>query len=139
MAKALLLPSSEKPPDLPTVPTPSRGMGIVQLDTGRVSPAVGGSIDSVRREIDDAFLDMKTFVNRQPDEIMRLCGGHSARLSEIRLHIQRVEDFQREWRPIRLREIEPALEQLQTQYQIASRLQSCLELDWKMETGGAHT
>lgn len=96
---------------------------------------VGGSIDTVRKEIDDAFADMKTFHNLEPDEIMRLCGGQSARLSEIRVRIQRVEDWQREWKNIRVREIEPALEELERQYTIASRLHSVRELDWKMESG----
>jgi uncharacterized membrane-anchored protein len=106
------------------------------LDTSRVFPEVGGSIDSVRGEIDDAFLDMKTFVNREPDEIMRLCGGHSARLAEIRVRIQRIEDFHRQWKPIRVREVEPTLEQLQNQFQVASRLHSVREHDWRVETGG---
>jgi hypothetical protein len=64
-----------------------------------------------------------------------MSGGHSARLSELRVKIMRVEDFRQEWRPIRTREIEPALEELQRQYQIASRLHSVRELDWKMESG----
>jgi hypothetical protein len=113
--------------------TPSQGMGVVPLDTSRVFLEVGGSIDSVRDEVDDAFKDMNTFLNREPDEIMRMCGGHSARLAEIRLRIHRIEDFHRQWRPIRLREIEPALDQLQNQYRIASRLHSCREFDWKVE------
>jgi hypothetical protein len=114
---------------------PAQGMGLVPLDTSRVFPEVGGSIDSIRDEIDDAFKDMNTFLNLEPDEIMRMCGGHSARLAEIRVRIQRIEDFHRQWRPIRIREIEPTLDQLQNQYQIASRLHSCRELDWKMESG----
>jgi hypothetical protein len=96
---------------------------------------VGGSIDTVRKEIDDAFDDMKTFYQLEPDEIMRMCGGHSARLSEIRVRIQRTEDWNREWRAVRMNEIEPALDELERQYTIASRLHSVRELDYKMETG----
>lgn len=96
---------------------------------------VGGSIDTVRREIDDAFEDMKTFHNLEPDEIMRMCGGHSARLSEIRVRIQRTEDWNREWRAVRMNEVEAAISELERQYMIASRLHSVRELDFKMETG----
>lgn len=131
--------SSSRHVELVTMPSaaspPAGQQRVAGLDTSQVSVDVGGSIDSVRGEIDDAFKDMATFLNRQPDEIMRMCGGHSARMAELRVRIQRVEDFQRQWRSVRTREIEPLQAELGNQYQIASRLQSCLELDWKMESG----
>ena len=108
------------------------------FDLDKVDASVGGSIESVRAEIDDAFKDMKTFFNREPDEIMRLCGGHSARLAELRVRIQRIEDFHRQWKAVRVREIEPALDQLRNQYEIASRLHSVREFDFKLE-GGQHS
>lgn len=105
-------------------------------DISQVNQVVGGSIASVRAEIDDAFADMKKFHNQEPDEVMRLCGGHSARLAELRNRIQRVEDFDRQWKNVRTREIEPAVQELANQFQIASRLLSARELDWKLESGG---
>lgn len=105
------------------------------LDTSVTDPVVGQSIDSVRAEVDDAFADMKTFLNREPDEIMRMAGGHSARLSELRVRVMRIEDFRREWKSVRTRELEPTLEELERQYTIASRLHSVRELDFKMEAG----
>lgn len=105
------------------------------LDTSIFDQVVQGSIDSVRVEIDDAFADMKEFHNREPDECMRLAGGHSARLSELRVRIQRIEDFRREWKSIRTREIEPTLEELERQWRNASRLHSVRELDYRMEAG----
>lgn len=105
------------------------------LDTTIVDPTVGGSIDDVRAEIDDAFMDMKTFHNLEPDECMRMCGGHSARLSELRVRIERIEDWKREWKSVRTRELEPTLEELERQWRNASRLHSVRELDWKMESG----
>lgn len=105
------------------------------LDTSVQSDMVGASIDDVRTEVDDAFADMKTFHNREPDEIMRLSGGHSARISELRVRVMRIEDFQREWKSVRTRELEPCLEELERQFTIASRLHSVRELDWKMESG----
>ena len=106
----------------------------VGLDTTTVFPGLG-SIDSVRGEVDDAFADMATFHNIEPDEIMRLVGGHSARLSELRVRIQRVEDFHRQWKGVRTREIELALDELAKQFQVASRLLTVRELDFKMESG----
>lgn len=105
------------------------------VDTSQWNDTVGGSIDSVRTEVDDAFADMKTFHNLNPDECMRLAGGHSARLSELRVRIFRIEDRLREWKSVRTNEIEPALEELERQWRNSSRLQSVRELDYKMESG----
>lgn len=106
-----------------------------RLNTADVDPTVDASIDQVRGEIDDAFADMRDFYTKEPDEIIRLCSGHSARLSELRVRIQRVEDMRREWRNVRTREIEPALEELERQYVSASRLHSIRELDFRMAGG----
>lgn len=95
-----------------------------------------GSIDSVRKEIDDVFSDMREFHNTEPDEVMRYCAGHRARLAEIRVLIQRIEVIHRQWRPVRTNEIEPVLEELKEQFSIASRIISVRELDWRMEGAG---
>lgn len=115
--------------------TPTAAPPLRALNTEEVNLVVGGSIDSVRAEVDDAFADMKTFHNREPDEIMRMAAGHSARLSELRVKIMRIEDFRQEWRGVRQRDVEPALEELQRQFTVASRLHSVRELDWRMESG----
>ena len=105
------------------------------LDTSQLIPEMGGSIDSIRAEIDDAFADMKTFLQREPDEIMRIASGHSARLSELRVKCMRIEDWYRPARDLRTRELEPCLEELREQRAHGSRLHSVRELDWKMEAG----
>lgn len=115
--------------------SPGQAPRMAPFNTSEFEATIGGSIDTVRQEIDDAFEDMKTFHQLEPDQIMRLAGGQSARLSEIRVRIQRIEDFKREWRNIRTRELEPAIEELANQFTIASRLHSVRELDWKMESG----
>jgi len=105
------------------------------LDTSQVIAEMGGSIDSIRAEINDAYADMKTFLSREPDEIMRITAGHSARLSELRVMCMRIEDYYRPARDVRTRELEPTLEELEKQWRNASRLHSVRELDWKMESG----
>lgn len=124
----------------PPTAVPSAGAriaaaAVVAYDVNKYSELVDGSIGSVRAEIDDAYSDMKTFHNLEPDECMRMASGHSARLSELRVRIMRCEDWDREWRNVRVREIEPTLEELREQWKNASRLHSVRELDWKMESG----
>lgn len=64
-----------------------------------------------------------------------MCSGHSARLSEIRVKIYRIEDMHRQWRAIREREVEPTLKELESQFNTASRLLSARDLDYRMERG----
>lgn len=105
------------------------------IDFDEVDPVVGLSINQVRAEVDDALRDMETFHQREPDEIMRLAAGHSARLSTLRIHAMRIEDYKRQWRDVRTRELEPALDQLSHQWSHGSRLHSVREFDWKIEAG----
>lgn len=105
------------------------------LDTSTPNAYIHLSIDQVRVEVDDAFKHMNEFHNLEPDEIMRYASGYSARLSYIRVQAMRVEDWDRPWKNVRMRELEPCIEELREQWKNASRLLSVRELDWKMESG----
>lgn len=131
MARVPLI--SSVPPGNPGASGIVRGTATVDFDA--VHPSIGASINAVREEVDDAFKDMETFYNREPDEIMRMASGHSARLSYIRVRVLRVEDYHREWKDVRLRDLEPCLEQLREQWSHGSRMHSSRELDWRMESG----
>jgi len=100
-----------------------------------VDTVVGISVNQARAEVDVAFRDMSMFEHMEPDEIMRRAAGHSARLSYIRVRAMRVEYFKPHWEDVRTRELEPALEQLEHQFTIASRLHSVRELDYRIESG----
>jgi DNA repair ATPase RecN len=102
----------------------------------QINNTVGCSVNDVRQEVDHAYRSMREYYLMQPDEIMQSCSMHSARLSELRTRIRRIEDLQRQWEPVRIKELEPVLSDLQYQYTIASRLHSVREFDWRMETGG---
>lgn len=96
-----------------------------------------GSLADLREEIDDAYEEMQQFITMEPDQIMQICAGHSARLNEIRTRIQRVEDLPqfRVLKHVRQNELEPAIKELQFQFQVASRLFSVRQLDWEMSRG----
>lgn len=124
---------------LVSAPEARGGPGTTQIaprDTTEVNDIVGASIDDVRQEVDDAFADLQEAHKMDPDELMRIAGGHTARLSYIRVRIMRIEDFRPEWRSVRVREIEPCIEELERQWRNGSRLESVRELDWKIESGG---
>lgn len=94
-----------------------------------------GTVVTIREEIDDILEHMREFCNLEPDDVMRLCSGYSARVSEIRIRIQRIEEHIPIWRRVRIQEAEPVLEELKQQFNIASRIVSVRQLDWDMQRG----
>lgn len=119
----------------PGAPVGPQAMRVAPPDTTVVHPEVGGSIDSVRQEINDAYEEMQEFYNNEPDFCMRVISGQAARLSYITSRIRRIDDFNPDWKAVRERELEPLLRQLEFQYDIASRRHTAREFDWKVETG----
>lgn len=108
---------------------------VAPLDTSVIHPDLRLSIDMVRGEVDDAFAQLKTFHNQEPDWCMRVASGHSARLSELAVQIGRIEDWAQEWKRVRQRELEPCIAEIRSQYEIASRRHTVREHDWKTEMG----
>jgi hypothetical protein len=94
-----------------------------------------GSAESVHRELDEIFAVMKRFATMEPDEVMLHCSAYSARLSEIRMIIHRIEDMHRHWKPVRTREVEPTIEELKFQFNVASRLLSSRAFDYEVTRG----
>lgn len=94
-----------------------------------------GSINEIRKEIDDALADMRAFHRAEPDLVMRAVSAHSARLIEISIHIQRIEVVRREWKPVR-EEADRVLNELKNQFQVASRLFAMRQADWEMSGRG---
>jgi hypothetical protein len=127
-----------------TATAPPGALSSVELTHTPVAPSTAqvplvpvdgiGTIDDARQEMLDALADAKTFYSLEPDEVIRMCMGHSARLSEIRVVILRVEVYRREWKPV-LKEVETVLDHLREQFAMASRLISIRDLDWRMDTG----
>lgn len=104
-----------------------------------IHPVIGLSITQAREELDEVIDHAKSFFQLQPDETMRLVLGYSARLSEVRVRVYRVEDRSPLWKLFRTRELETVIDELKRQYDGASRLESVRSLDWQIETGKGAT
>lgn len=94
-----------------------------------------GTVAEVRNEIDDVLADMRVFHRAEPDQVMQAVSGHSARLVEIIIQVQRIEVVRREWKPVR-EEAQTVLTELKSQFQVASRLLAMRAQDWEMSTRG---
>lgn len=104
------------------------------LDASAWNNVVEGSLETVREEIDDAFKHAKTYYQLNPDEAMRFASGYSARLSELKVRVKRIENDVPGWRPVRI-ELEDAIEEQRFQYEAHSRLHTAREFDWRVEAG----
>lgn len=107
---------------------------IAHLSKQVVLPELG-SVDSVHGELDEIFSVMKRFSVMEPDEVMLRCSGYSARLSEMRMLIQRIEDVHRHWKGVRTRELDPTMEELKFQFNVASRLLTSRAFDYEVTRG----
>lgn len=108
------------------------------LNFDEVETVVGISVHQARAEVDRAFEDISLFEQMEPDEIMRRAMGHSARLSSIPIRATRIEDFKRQWKDVRKRELEPCLEELRKQWENGSRLHTVrLTTNWSRVSADA--
>jgi hypothetical protein len=142
MVAKLAMETTTKAPASPGLAAPVSGQGGVQPPMGealdrRLSQVVPGlgSMKSIRAEIDAMNEVMTGFCDAEPDEVMQHCSGFSSRLVEIRRAIFRIEDFLTHWKPLRIQEVTPLIEETRFQYEVASRLLTVRMHDWNMERG----
>lgn len=113
---------------------PLAGDNLATLRTNVVN-SILGSVESVRKEVDDVLADMKVFSQHEPDMVMKATSAHSARLIEVIVQCGRIEAVRREWKPVR-EECDRVLNELKSQFQIASRLMAMRQMDWDMSGRG---
>lgn len=84
-------------------------------------------------EINVYVASMVHWHDMEPDEVLLACSAYSARLSEMRVHLQRRNSAL--CKQLLNREVDPLLSQIEFQFRIHSRLLSARELDLKMSGG----
>ena len=90
-------------------------------------------IANMQGELDAYYVLMKQFNLMDTAEVLQQLSSWSARASEMRTQLVRVES--RKSNAFRTREVDPFLDECDRQFKIHSRLQSLRELDWKMASG----
>lgn len=82
----------------------------------------------------DAYYEVMQLLNKMdPSEVMQKLSSFSARASEMRSQLVRVDS--RRSNAFRTREVDPFLLECDRQFKVHSRLQSFREFDWKMAGG----
>lgn len=90
-------------------------------------------IDDWRAELDDFYATMHNFPDMEPDEIFMFLSGASARASEMRSRLVRVESRRNTY--FRTSEIDPFLNACEFQFKLISRYQAVRDFDLRMTTG----
>lgn len=79
------------------------------------------SKEHVEDEIDLILRTLRELWSMEPDQAMRMISAISARLTELGIHLHRLEG-KREWRQVRTLQVERALSECDRQFRSASRM-----------------
>lgn len=94
-----------------------------------------GSINEVRAEVDSIIAAMHEFSLSEPDEVASSASAHLARLLELKVRVSRIEGRYPTWKSMISKELNPTIDIMSKQWDIASRRQSIREHDWKVSMG----
>ena len=90
-------------------------------------------IENYQGELDAYYAAMQQLNQMLPSLVMQKLSSWSARASEIRSQLVRVDS--RRSTAFRTREVDPFLTECDRQFKIHSRIESIRDLDWKMAGG----
>lgn len=111
-------------------PSPSNGQAAVLSPREQETLVVG----QLQAEVDSWYVAMRSFGEHDPSDIFMSLAGISARASELRTQVQRSDN--RRLTAFRTRELEPALDEVDRQFKLWSRVQSVRDLEFRL-SGGA--
>ncbi len=80
-----------------------------------------GSRDVVEAEIESFLVQVRGYRQLQPNQVNRQLAGESARLTELWIHLHRVEGCDRTLKQVRTMQVGPLLEETVRQCRLASR------------------
>lgn len=100
---------------------------------GRVNGEEREFVAGYANELDDYYKQILLFQGMEPDQVLLVVSGISARLVAIRAELVR-SGSQRANR-LRTTEIDPLIEHLKLQFQLHSRLIAVRQLDWELSKG----
>lgn len=91
-----------------------------------------GTRSEIEKELDLIAAVIRTFHRLQSDQVLRLCSGYSARLTEMQVLLHRVESTDRQYTRIRTQQVERYLAELDRQWKTASRLVEVMRQDLEL-------
>lgn len=78
--------------------------------------------ERVEAELDDMLATIASIWSMEPDQAMRVCSVVSARLTEMYIHLHRVEARDRRWKQVRTQQVDKLLAEVDRQFKFHSRI-----------------
>lgn len=113
------VPSAEPAPAVPEFraqPGWTANLGFALMNRGL------GTREQIETELDGIAESIRAFHLKLADEVLRECSAYSARLSELKVLLHRVEGLSREYVRVRTMQVDVYLEEVDRQWKTASRL-----------------
>lgn len=96
-------------------------------------PRQGNWLETLRREFDNYYKEMKNFSGLEPDQVFNQLAAWIARAYEVRGQLQRVQNTAA--RSLVSREVDPLIEACKQVFQIYSRRLTARQSEWEMSKG----
>ena len=100
-------------------------------------PTSVGSRAEVLLELAGIKAALRTWHDKQPDEVIREASAYSARLTEIWTELRLLEQYDRSYNQIRTMQVDPVLQEVDRQYKFASSRIAMARQDIDLLRGGA--
>lgn len=105
---------------------------LAELSRGQLGTRV-----QIEAEIDAMLMSVAEFWRMEPDEVMRLISGFSARCTTLEIHLHRVEGRDRQYTRIRTMQVVKLLAELDRQFKTHSRTVELRRQDLEVLRAGA--
>ena len=100
-------------------------------------PTSVGSRAAVLLELAGIKAAIRTWYDKQPDEVLRESSAYSARLTELWTELRLVEQYDRSMNQLRTMQVQPVLDELDRQYRINQSRIAMMRQDLDMNRTGA--
>lgn len=120
---------------------PSRPEAFIQPADGRYTdrlmPTSVGSYPEVLLELAGIKAAIRTWHNKQPDEVIREASAYSARMTELWTELRILEQYDRQYTQLRTMQVTPVLEEIDRQYRFAQSRIAMSRQDLDLNRTGA--
>jgi hypothetical protein len=98
-------------------------------------PTSVGSRAQVLLELAGIKAAIRTWYNKQPDEVLREASAYSARLTEVWTELRLLEQYDRTYSQLRTMQVQPVLDEIDRQYKINQSRIAMMRQDLDLNRG----
>lgn len=115
---------------------PSQPAAYLQNPANPLPTSVGSKVE-VLLELAGIKAAIRTWHDKQPDEVIREASAYSARLTEMWTELRLLEQYDRQYNQVRTMQVDPVLTEVDRQYKFAQSRIAMARQDIDLLKGGA--